>query len=215
MTPETLRKPLLLAGAALVAVATVVSGIAPYDRLTWFLEILPVLIAAVVMCATYRRFPLTDLLYGLIILHALVLIVGAAYSYAHVPAGFWVQKMLGLSRNPYDKLGHVMQGFVPAIVTREILLRKGYLTSRHMTAFLCVCVALAISAMYELIEWWAALLLGQGADEFLGMQGDVWDTQSDMFCAMLGAMLALFLLSKIHDRQMLKMLNKKGNANAS
>ncbi|RJX31035.1 MAG: DUF2238 domain-containing protein [Oxalobacter sp.] len=210
------RHRFLLAGVALVAIALIVSGIAPYDRLTWFLEIAPVLIAAPILFVTYRRFPLTDLLYGFIVLHGLVLIVGGAYSYAHVPAGFWVQDWFHLTRNPYDKLGHFMQGFVPAIVTREILLRMGYLTSRRMTAFLSVCVALAISAVYELIEWWAALWLGQGADEFLGMQGDPWDTQSDMFCAMLGAMFALFLLSKIHDRQILKLsLKPKERPDAS
>ena len=208
MTHGTSRTPYLIAGTALVAVALIVSGIAPHDRLTWFLEIAPILIAAPVLFGTYKRFPLTDLLYVLIIVHALVLIVGAAYSYAHVPAGFWVQEMFHLSRNPYDKLGHFMQGLMPALVAREILLRMGYLTSHRMTAFLSICVALAVSAVYELIEWWAALWLGQGADEFLGMQGDPWDTQSDMFYAMLGAMAALFLLSKIHDRQMLKRKEK-------
>ncbi|HKO68612.1 MAG TPA: DUF2238 domain-containing protein, partial [Burkholderiaceae bacterium] len=128
--------------------------------------------------------------------------LGGAYTYARVPLGGWVQQALDLSRNPYDKLGHFMQGFVPAIVAREILIRGKYAQGRRMVAFLCVCIALAISALYELVEWWAALLLGQGAEEFLGTQGDPWDTQSDMLCAALGAVFALFALSAVHDRQL-------------
>ena len=216
MNQSVSRSYFLQAGVALVALALFVSGISPADRLVWFLEVAPILIAAPILFATYKHFPLTDLLYALIVMHSLVLILGGAYTYAHVPLGFWVQDWLHLSRNPYDKLGHFMQGFVPAIVAREILLRKCYLTSKRMTAFLSVCICLAVSAFYELIEWWAALWLGQGADEFLGMQGDPWDTQSDMFWAMLGAMLALFLLSKIHDRQISKLnLKLKGNPHAS
>ena len=132
----------------------------------------------------------------------LVLILGGAYTYARVPAGFWLQDLLALERNPYDRIGHFMQGFVPAMVAREILLRGAFVSGRRMTAFLCACVALAVSAVYELIEWGAALALGQGADEFLGTQGDHWDTQSDMFLAMLGAVAALALFSRMHDRQM-------------
>lgn len=192
-----------LGGAVLLAL--VLSGIAPYDRLTWLLEVAPVLIAAPALLATYRRFPLTTLLYVLIALHALVLIGGGAYTYARVPAGFWVQDLLGLGRNPYDKLGHFMQGLVPALVAREILLRRGYLTSRAMAGFLALCVAMAISACYELIEWWAALIMGQGADEFLGRQGDQWDTQSDMFLALLGASFALVFLARWQDRQIKKL----------
>ena len=185
---------------AIVAVALVASGIKPYDRLTWLMEVAPVLIAVPILIATRRNYPLTTLLYVLIFFHALVLIYGGAYTYARVPAGFWVQEAFGLARNPYDKLGHFMQGFVPALVAREILVRGGYVVGRRMTAFLCLCVALAVSAVYELIEWWAALALGQGAEEFLGTQGDMWDTQSDMFLAMLGASTALLLLSRLHDR---------------
>ena len=188
-----------------VLAALVVSGIAPYDRLTWLLEVAPVLIVIPILLATRHRFPLTDLLYVLIALHALVLIVGGAYTYARVPAGFWVEHAFGLSRNPYDKLGHFMQGFVPALAAREVLLRNGFLTSRRMTAFLCVCIAMALSATYELVEWWSALALGQGADEFLGTQGDPWDTQSDMFCALIGACTALALLSRWHDRQIARL----------
>ncbi|MDH4285847.1 MAG: DUF2238 domain-containing protein, partial [Gallionella sp.] len=168
----------------------------------------PVLIALPVMVLTYRRFPLTTLLYFLIFVHALILILGGSYTYARVPLGFWMQDLFSLGRNPYDKIGHFAQGFVPFIVTREILVRGGYLTSRRMTAFLSVCVVLAISSFYELIEWWTALLLGQGAYEFLGTQGDPWDTQSDMFFALIGATVALLALSRLHDRQMAGMRNR-------
>jgi len=183
-------------------VALVVSGIAPYDRVTWWMEVAPVLIAAPVLVATYRRFPLTSLLYVLICVHALVLIAGGAYSYARVPLGFWLQDVLALERNPYDRIGHFVQGFVPAMIAREILIRGGSIAGRTMVGFLSLCVALAFSAFYELIEWWAALALGQGADEFLGTQGDPWDTQADMFLALLGATVSLACLSRLHDRQL-------------
>lgn len=186
----------------IVSAALVISGIAPYDRATWWMEVAPVLIALPILVATRRRFPLTDLLAVLIALHALVLILGGAYTYARVPLGFWLQDMLGASRNPYDKIGHFMQGFVPAMVAREILLRGDFVRGRRMAAFLSLCVAMAISACYELIEWAAAVALGQGADEFLGTQGDVWDTQSDMFMALIGASTALLLLARWHDRQL-------------
>lgn len=188
--------------ASLVVGALLASGIAPYERLTWLMEVAPVLIALPLLFATRRSYPLTTLLYLLITVHAFVLIAGGAYTYARVPLGFWLQDWLGTERNPYDKIGHFMQGFVPAMVAREILLRGAYVSGRRMTAFLCICIALAISAAYELIEWAAALGLGQGADEFLGTQGDVWDTQSDMFMALLGSMTALALLSRRHDRQL-------------
>ena len=192
----------LLALAAIVFAALVVSGISPYDRVTWWMEVLPAMIALVVLFATRHSYPLTTLLYVLIALHCLVLIYGGAYTYARVPLGFWLQDLLGTERNPYDKIGHFMQGFVPAMIAREILLRGGYVRAGKMAAFLFVCVALAVSAVYELIEWWAALSMGQGADEFLGTQGDEWDTQSDMFLALLGASCALLLLSRPHDRQL-------------
>lgn len=198
--------PLLALGAA-VLVALVFSGVSPYDRATWWMEVAPVLIAAPILLATYERFPLTTLLYVLIAAHALVLILGGAYTYARVPLGFWAQDLLSLSRNPYDKLGHFMQGFVPAMVAREILIRAGHIARGRMANFLAVCVALAVSSVYELIEWWAALALGQGAEEFLGTQGDPWDTQSDMFMALLGASLALVLLARAHDRQMRRYMN--------
>jgi len=184
----------------LVLIALAVSSIAPFDRITWLMEIAPVIIALPILAATRRRFPLTSLLYVLIAVQALILILGSIYTYARVPLGFWLQDVLELSRNPYDKIGHFAQGAVPAMIAREIFIRGHYVTGRRMIVFLCICVALAISAFYELIEWWAALALGQGADEFLGTQGDVWDTQSDMFFALIGASTALLALSRMHDR---------------
>ena len=185
----------------MVLAALVASGIKPYDRATWWMEVAPVLIAAPILVATYRRFPLTTLLYFLISLHALVLIYGGAYSYARVPLGFWLQDLFAFERNPYDRIGHFMQGFVPAMIAREILVRNRFVNGNRMVAFLSLCVALAVSAFYELIEWWAALAFGQGAHEFLGTQGDPWDTQADMFLAMLGAAIALATLSRLQDRQ--------------
>ncbi len=196
------RSRLLTALLLATVVALAMSGWRPYDRVTWLMEVAPVLIAIPLLIATRRSYPLTTLLYCLIFAHALVLILGGAYTYARVPVGAWVQQAFDLSRNPYDKLGHFMQGFVPAMIAREVLVRGRYVRGRRMVAFLCVCVALAISAAYELIEWWAALALGQGADEFLGTQGDPWDTQSDMFLALIGAVVALISLTSVHDRQL-------------
>ena len=195
--------PPRLAGALalVVLVALVVSGLRPYDRSTWLMEVAPVLIAAPVLITTYRRFPLTQLLYLVIAVHALVLILGGAYTYARVPLGSWLQDWFGLARNPYDRIGHFMQGVTPALLAREIFLRAGYVAGRRMLPFLCVCVALAVSAFYELIEWAAALSLGQGAEAFLGTQGDPWDTQADMFCALIGALVALAVLSRLQDAQ--------------
>jgi putative membrane protein len=191
-----------LAIAALVLLGLlVISGLRPYDRLTWLMEVTPVLIALPILALSYPRFPLTTLLYACIFVHALILMIGGAYTYARVPVGQEFGQLLGLHRNPYDKLGHFFQGFVPALVAREILLRAQYLRRGKMLAFLVVCIALAISAAYELIEWGAALALGQGADEFLGTQGDSWDTQSDMFAALIGAVIAVALLSRVQDRQ--------------
>jgi len=196
----------LISLTVMILVVLIFSGIAPYDRLTWVMEIAPVLIALPILVLTYRRFPLTMLLYVLIALHALVLIGGGTYTYARVPAGFWVQEWFDLARNPYDKLGHFMQGLVPTLVAREILLRGGYVAGRRMAGFLSLCVAMTVSAVYELVEWWAALALGQGAQEFLGTQGDVWDTQSDMFWALLGAACALLFLSRWQDRQLRQLM---------
>lgn len=182
-------------------VALIVSGIAPQDRLTWWLEVTPVLIALPLLLATRTAFPFTTLAYVLICIHGLILIVGGTYTYAHVPAGFWVQEWFGLERNPYDRLGHLAQGFVPAIVAREILVRTFGLAPGKFLFFITTCVCLAISAFYELIEWWSALAIGQGAHEFLGTQGDEWDTQWDMFLALVGAVVAQMLLARLHDRR--------------
>jgi putative membrane protein len=192
---------LLVVGVA----ALLVSGIAPHDRLTWLLEVAPILIAVPVLVATARRFPLTPLAYRLIFVHALILMLGGHYTYAEVPLGDWVADALGLARNPYDRLGHLAQGFVPAIVIREILIRRSPLRPGKWLTFLVVCVCLAISAAYELVEWWSALLGGENADAFLGTQGDQWDTQWDMFTALVGAIAALALLSRYHDRQIAKL----------
>lgn len=197
----SLASPVMLRAAVALTVAALVwSGIAPYDRTTWWLEVMPVLIALPVLYLTRRRYPLTPLLYVLLFLHGLVLIGGGAYTYARVPLGFELAEWLDLARNPYDRIGHYFQGLVPALLAREILLRGDYVRGRGMLAFLVVCVVLAVSASYELIEWGAALALGQGADEFLGTQGDPWDTQSDMFCALLGALSTLLLFARGHDR---------------
>lgn len=194
--------PLLLVFMLLATfISLIASGWQPYDRATWLMEVIPVLIAVPVLWATHKKFPLTTLLYWCIFLHGLVLILGGAYTYARVPAGFVVQDWFELSRNPYDKLGHFFQGFVPALVAREILIRHNIINGTKMLAFIILCIVLAISAAYELIEWAAALMLGQGADEFLGTQGDPWDTQSDMFFALIGALSALIFLSRWHSIQ--------------
>lgn len=199
-------RPLYLpVGALLLAALIIVTGIATASKLTWFMEVVPVLIVVPILWVSATRYPLTPLLYVLIFFHAIILIVGGMYSYAKVPIGFDVQAWLDLSRNPYDKLGHLFQGLVPALAAREILIRGGYVQGRKMLAFVVCCIALAISAFYELIEWWAALILGQGADEFLGTQGDPWDTQSDMLCALLGAMISVFILGRWHSKQIEKL----------
>jgi putative membrane protein len=193
-------KPFLF--AALVVVFLLgLSGADPYDRTTWLLEVFPILIALPIMWASYRRFPLTTLVYGFIFIHACVLMVGGAYTYARVPLGFEIAEWFNLSRNPYDKIGHFFQGFVPALLAREILIRGQYVNGQKMLTFIVLCIILAISATYELIEWVSALILGQGADEFLGTQGDAWDTQSDMLLALIGAVTALVLFSRVHDKQ--------------
>jgi putative membrane protein len=194
------REPLAL--LALTLLALLVSGIAPYDRATWWLEVAPVLVALPILLGTWHRFPLTPLLYRLIVLHALVLILGGHYTYARVPLGFWVQDLLDLARNHYDRLGHVMQGFVPALIAREVLLRRSPLVPGRWLFFLVTCVALAISATYELVEWAVAVIAGEGAVEFLGTQGDPWDSQWDMFLALLGALAAQLLLASTQDRQL-------------
>jgi putative membrane protein len=195
------RSGVLNLATLVLAAALAYSGIHAYDRPTWLLEVAPVLIGLPILYATWKKFPLTSLLYALLFAHALVLILGGMYTYARVPLGFELQHWLGLARNPYDKIGHFMQGLAPAIVAREILIRGQHIAGRKMLAFVVTCIVLAVSATYELIEWAVALLLGQGADEFLGTQGDVWDTQGDMFMALIGSVTALLALSRWHDRQ--------------
>jgi putative membrane protein len=187
---------------ALGALALVVSGIGPYDRVTWVLEVTPAVITAAILIATRRRFPLTPLAYRLVFVHALILMLGGHYTYARVPLGFWVQDALDLARNHYDRLGHFAQGFVPVIVAREVLVRASPLRPGRWLASLSACVVLAASAFYELVEWWAALIGGIAAESFLGTQGDVWDTQWDMFLCTCGAIVSLLLLSGRHDREL-------------
>ncbi len=206
----TRRDPLLLSATALLIALLIVSGWRPFDRLTWLLEVLPILVALPILIGTYRRFPLTDLLYFWLFLHAIVLMIGGDYSYARVPLGFEIADLLHLHRNPYDKIGHFFQGFVPALVAREILIRGHHVAGRRMLAFIVICIALAISASYELFEWGSAVTLGQGADEFLGTQGDPWDTQSDMLFALIGASAAVLTLSRLHDKQIARLEGQVG-----
>jgi putative membrane protein len=187
------------------------SGIAPKDQFTWFLEVVPALIGIVVLAITSRSFPLTPLLYWLILLHAVILMVGGHYTYAEVPLFDTIKDLMGSERNNYDKVGHFAQGFVPALLAREILLRRRVVQGRGWLNFLVVCICLAFSAFYELIEWWVALATGEGAEAFLGTQGYVWDTQSDMGLALLGAILAVSTLSRLHDRQLAR-VEKRGSS---
>ena len=199
---RTVNPLILRTGALLLALFLVYTGVNAAEKVTWLMEVTPVIIIIPLLLFTANRYPLTPLLYALILCHAMILMVGGQYTYAKVPIGFDVQEWFNLSRNPYDKLGHFFQGLVPALAAREILLRGKIVRGCKMLAFLVCCVALAISATYELIEWWAALAMGQGADDFLGTQGDPWDTQSDMFCALLGALTTVLLLARWHNRQL-------------
>ncbi|MCL6670285.1 MULTISPECIES: DUF2238 domain-containing protein [Streptomyces] len=190
-----------------VAVAVTVVGLAvsawnPHDRTTWFLETVWALVGLPVVVLTRRRFPLTDLLCCLLAAHALVLAVGGHYTYAQVPLGDWVRDTFGLDRNPYDRFGHLMQGFVPAVLVRELLSRTSPLRGSRWLAPLTVCACMAFSAVFELLEWLAAEVGGHSADAFLATQGDVWDTQWDMFCALIGATVSVLVLSRLHDRQL-------------
>lgn len=193
---------LLVVGAALL----VWSGISPADRTTWILEVFPIFIAVPLLLATARRFPLTPLAYRLIFAHALILMLGGHYTYAQVPLGFWMQRVFGFSRNHYDRIGHLAQGFVPAIIAREILIRRSPLRPGKWLFVIVLCVCLAISACYEFIEWWSALIGGSAAEAFLGTQGDPFDTQADMLMALIGASAAQVLLARLHDRQIAQKL---------
>jgi putative membrane protein len=194
------REPLVL---LLVTVALLIlSGIGPTDRLTWYLEVAPVVIGIVVLLATWRRFPLTPLLCRLLFIHAAILMLGGHYTYAQVPLGFWFQDLFDLGRNHYDRLGHLAQGFVPAILAREILIRRSPLNGSRWLGFIAVSICLAFSALFEMFEWWVSLLAGAEGDAYLATQGDVWDTQWDMFLALIGAIAAQASLARLHDRQL-------------
>ncbi len=195
------RKELwLLLGMTFVVL--VLTGYKPFDLTTWFLEVFPVLVAIPLLALTREGFPLTRLLYWLIFVHALILMVGGHYPYARVPLGFWMQDWFDLARNHYDRIGHIAQGFVPAMITREILLRRSPLVRGKWLFFLVLCVCMFVSVFYEFIEWWVALIAEGASIEFLGTQGDVWDTHWDMFLALCGAILAQVLLARVHDRQL-------------
>ena len=191
-------------GAALLAIFVIVlawSAIRPHDTFTWLLEVFPALIGVVIVLATAKRFPLTPLLLTLLVIHAAILMIGGHYTYAEVPLGFWMQRAFGLARNDYDRIGHFAQGFVPAIIAREVLIRRDVVRRRGWLFFIVVSICLAISAAYELLEWRVAVSSGSKSDAFLGTQGDVWDTQKDMATALVGAIVAQLTLSRWHDRQ--------------
>jgi putative membrane protein len=198
--PRPRREPVALLAAGLLVLAW--SVVRPHDYFTWFMEVAPIFIGVPILLATGRRFPLTPLLYRLIFVHAVILMVGGHYTYAEVPLGFWMQRAFGFARNHYDRIGHFAQGFVPAILAREILWRRGVVRGRGWLFFLVTCVCLAFSAFYELVEWWTAELTGSAATAFLGTQGDPWDTQWDMCFALVGALAAQLALGRVHDRQM-------------
>jgi putative membrane protein len=195
-------EPRHLALLGAVVVVFLWSGLRPKDQTTWLLEVFPVILALPILGWTYHRFRLTELVYLLIALHAVVLMVGGRYTYAEVPLGFWMQEAFGFARNHYDRVGHLMQGFVPALIAREILLRRGVLRPGAWCVVLVTSVCLAISACYEFLEWWTALVSAEAAEAFLGTQGDPWDTQWDMFLAGCGALAAQGLLGRVHDRQL-------------
>lgn len=202
------REPLIL---LLVAVALLIfSGIGPTDRLTWYLEVAPVVIGVVLLLATWQRFPLTPLLCRLLFIHAAILMLGGHYTYAQVPLGFWFQDLFDLSRNHYDRFGHLAQGFVPAILAREILIRRSPLGGTRWLPLFVTSVCLAFSALFEMFEWWVSLLAGAAGDAFLATQGDIWDTQWDMFLALVGAIAAQAILARLHDRHLARLREDHG-----
>jgi putative membrane protein len=203
------RDRLGLGLVALVLAVLVWSGIRPHDRFTWVMEVFPVLLGLPVLLATHRRFPLTPLLMILLAIHACILMLGGKYTYAEVPLGNWVRDAFGLARNHYDRVGHFAQGFVPAILAREILWRRSPLRGSRWLPFVVVSICLAFSACYEFLEWWTALATGEGATAFLGTQGDVWDTQWDMFLALVGATTAMLTLSGLHERQLRELTGRE------
>ncbi len=197
---KTSKEPLILLLTGILLLA--LTAIQPHDYPTWWMETAPIFIALPILVATYKTYPLTSLTYRLLFLHALILMVGGHYTYAEVPLGFWMQDWFGFVRNDYDKIGHLAQGFIPAMLFRELLLRSSPLKQGKLLFTLVVACCLAVSASYELIEWAAAEMMGQGADAFLGTQGYAWDTQSDMLMALIGAIVAQVLLGKVQDRQL-------------
>lgn len=181
------------------------SAVKPHDYFTWFLEVLPAVLGLAVLGVTFKVFRFTNMAYWLMLIHAVVLMIGGHYTYAEVPLFNWLRDSFDLSRNHYDKVGHFAQGFVPAVIAREILIRKSSLSSGKWLFFIVVCICLALSAFYEFVEWWVAVASGTAAEAFLGTQGYVWDTQSDMFFAFVGAIAALVLLGRMHDRKLNEM----------
>ena len=202
------RLHLALLAAGLVVLAW--SGYRPFDRFVWFLEVVPAVAGGVALVALYRRFRFTNLVYMLVLLHAIILMIGGKYTYAEMPLFDWLRDELGLARNYYDRLGHFAQGFVPAMIAREILLRREVVRGRGWLFFLVCCCALALSATYEFFEWWVAVASGTAADAFLATQGDVWDTQWDMFLALCGSVAAQLLLSTRHDRELASLAPARG-----
>jgi putative membrane protein len=198
------RSPAAYEIVLLVSLAAVLiwSGIAPHDRFTWFLEVAPVLLGVPILIYLRPTLRLTRLVYTLLWIHAIILMVGGRYTYAEVPLGFWLQDAFGFARNHYDRIGHFAQGFIPAMLAREILIRRSPLRGSRWLPFVVVCICLAFSALYELIEFWTAVSTGEAAEAFLGTQGDVWDTQWDMQMALVGAVVALATLSRLHDREL-------------
>ena len=199
---KTLHLTLLSIGIAVL----IWSGWKPHDYFTWILEVFPAIIAGIALTMIYPRFQFTNVVYALILVHAIILMIGGHYTYAEMPAFNWLRDTFGLARNYYDRVGHFAQGFVPAMIAREILVRNRAVNGRHWLFFIVACIALAISACYEFVEWWVAVASGTAAESFLATQGDVWDTQWDMFVALCGAVLALVTLSGVHDRELTERL---------
>jgi putative membrane protein len=209
-SPRPRREPIVLLSLLLCLLG--LSAIGAHDLFTWVLEVAPIFVGVPILLATYKPFPLTPLAYRLIFVHALILMLGGHYTYAEVPLGYWMKDLFGFARNHYDRIGHFAQGFVPAILVREVLLRKTALRSGGWLFFLTTCVCLSISACYEFIEWWTAIATGSKADAFLGTQGDPWDTQWDMLWALLGAVLSQALLVRRHDRELARLFGISANS---
>ncbi len=206
MSGARLHLALLVIGLAVLAW----SAWHPHDYFTWFLEVIPAIVGGAILVAMYPRFRFTDLVYVLILVHAVILMIGGHYTYAEMPLFSWLRDEFGLARNYYDRVGHIAQGFVPAMIAREVLLRRSPLRPGKWLFFIVVCIGLAISAFYEFIEWWVAVASGTAADAFLATQGDVWDTQWDMFMAFCGAIVAQLLLAGLHDRQLARLEHSGG-----